>query len=427
MDGKLTPQLTVWRKLHLEQDKMKKPEGDKRIASVVGSEEASDSGGEEGLTRVDVDVTLKRGEFAGGILRYKGTNYHIVDNQETTVDILLADPATIVVDAQPSSATLYQDDFTTTANPLGTNAQRVFLKNATNPDADGVFTVQAFLPHIHNGEYEDSAPMLEDEYKNGQIRQIGFGESLFEIVSNAANGTLTVKTTTGFTASGHVVLYVKLGPDEPVTRVDPGQADRIYDMVQETTDRAENRYADAYLQPEWHALDAFDTKATDASSFVAAANHFTGPEIPLLAGKDGSRNLESKLFWTIYTSTAYQAQTGEDGDGLGADGNNEGWTSGRTFGHARSLVFMETLRDAFLDFTQKRAAGIPLIEFQARAMAHEIGHQLLKGSVQEPGGHRDDPTKYPANIMASDPLIIEDDAFYLLPVDVAFIRLQSLI
>ena len=419
----LSPQLSIWRGLFIEQDRMAETDSvDKENAKVTMRVSA---GG--GLTTVTLDATFKEDEYSGGIFRNNSKNYHILSNTATAITILLTDHTKIVVDTPTTNSTLYQDDFSTSSLTDGTNQFSVSKFKSVSPVVAGVDTV----------DVETGVTMPVDMLKDGILRQTGLAGAIstFEIVGNDKDGKLTVKRI-GFSVPSvgdAATLFIKITDDAPTTRVDTTKNDGLYDLLQETTDRLKNRFADAYIQPEYDALDEFDSKDGTADSFVASqAHHEVAPGVRMLTEKDGSAANETDLFWVVYSTTGYEAESDRDRDGEtgGLLGREQHGTVSVSEG--RSIVYLETIRDSYFEkfgllsdefaeapFTD----GFTLNYLQSQIMTHEIAHQLIRDNPSM-GDSDPDPTHRGGdpNLISPGTVTVFDRNFFMHSLDVGFLR-----
>jgi hypothetical protein len=253
------------------------------------------------------------------------------------------------------------------------------------------------------------------------------GNTNFTIVSNTAGpgATVTIRIADEMLPVS-IALYVNLGNNAPATIVDPNGNDAdLYTMLQPTTVRAQNRYADAYLQPELEALNQFDSNNVTPTSHSPAgqaglralADHFRGTNPGGPARPD---DYETDFFWSVYVLAGFEPQFNVDGDpddGLTIFGHTDG---GPGDPKQITMVYLEALRDRFFNALDPVGPGVTPSLLRARVTVHEIGHQL-QIAMGLPDEHRDPPV-YPPNIMQSDAGAAADGDFYLHPADIVTIR-----
>jgi hypothetical protein len=219
-------------------------------------------------------------------------------------------------------------------------------------------------------------------------------------------------------------LFVNLGNAAPSVIVNPNAADpAIYSMLQPTTTvRAQNRYADAYIQPELDALNQFDSNNVTPTKQVAPArggirgvyDAFRG------AGQGRPNDYETDLFWSVYVATGFEPTDRDHGDPPEATTSIISGATDEGAGRPKqiSVSFLESQRDVFFN---PQAPNVPptltLANIRSRITVHEIGHQLQL-AVGLPDEHRftnDD-------IMHFNVITVPDEAFFLHPADIAAAR-----
>lgn len=179
----------------------------------------------------------------------------------------------------------------------------------------------------------------------------------------------------------------------------------MYDYLLASTFRDSNRFADAYMQPEQHTLDQFD-------STLPPTAHVGDSVAEILAAVGSARGTsvagyETSVFWVVYSSTGFEYDLVEDNDALGEDA---------TEGVSLSDLSLESIRDVIATETPPTVATDE--EERARTTTHEIAHQFFDGELPDPGDHRNDAH----NIMDSDGSNTADDDFYFDPREVRTLR-----
>jgi hypothetical protein len=197
-------------------------------------------------------------------------------------------------------------------------------------------------------------------------------------------------------------------------------------MLRPSTSLIRNRYASAYIQPEYRALAGFrsdnvpltyHTADTDAD-LANVCDRFRGanPADPDPLRRTRPANFETDLFWSVYVCTGFEEipERDRDGDTSGRMGSTQ------STNHI-TIVFTETIRDVV-------AQNPSLSEFvlQARVTVHEIGHQfnIAFGAGVDPADpeHRNTPPN--SNIMYVDVSTVPVEKFFFAAEDVAALRLR---
>ena len=257
--------------------------------------------------------------------------------------------------------------------------------------------------------------MTADEYINGRLRTA----SNFVVVANTAGAAamVTVMAAAAF-VNGAVTLFQDdfNTANPPATREDTTDSANVYDLLQETTTRSGNRYADAYLQPELDTLDAQDTADVTAQTHVDDTANATILAVTDTSGARGTGAMETDVFWIVYLSTAFEARPAADFDPHTTEGVTRGVATG---GNEVCLVFVEACRDFVADATAAQNPNAVTREAQrARTAVHEIGHQFDVANVA--GEHRNDDM----NVMDSSSSDPTDANFFFDSRDIAFLRLR---
>lgn len=312
-----SPLLTVWRRLHMEIDRMTDLPGDEELGDRVGATVAQSVAGTGGSITVYVVPAswdnITENCFEGGLLRIGNKNYDIATsgirdfNGQQVLAVGLRFRADLSVSfTQNDGVTLFEDDF-------------------VRPEGNG-----------------DNEPQLR-------------------IAPNKA-GLIDV-----------VKRYMQPG--------------RNVDM---------NRFAEAFIQPEYDKLAAF-------SGWLPRVNHVESdmvndPQVQLggeMAYR-GSANLNSTTFWTSYLAIAYQFAAGQDFDSdLAMPGamdsdepNSQTGVTGSGDFYAVSFVFVESVWDHWSAHRQLSPTNAEFHQSQnpenalSRAAIHEIGLQFgLESSV----------------------------------------------
>jgi hypothetical protein len=309
-EGKVSDQLAIWRRFHIERARMVQTVSvDKQSGSAPQQSTAPATG--QVIVTVDFNIGTEN-RYAGGLLRLGNKNYAIDEN---TAGNMVTVRSNVVLPAGP--VTLYEDDF---ATPVGT------------PDA------------------------------------------------------------------------------EPVARVNTEDDVVMYDFMNTTTLRSQNRFADAYIVPVRDTLDQF-------RSFVASTPHVSETnDLLSLYGQSAGTNApgsRTNLFWVVYLTSAYEPVASNDFDPEQSENAELGASVGQTAdANYASFVFYETIRDY-------APSSFPGSIALAATAIHEVGHQF--GLSRTENGHRDDIQ----NIMMSNPLSnATNNTFYFHPEDIADLREQ---
>jgi hypothetical protein len=127
---------------------------------------------------------------------------------------------------------------------------------------------------------------------------------------------------------------------------------------------------------------------------------------------------ETELLWTVYLTTAYEADKSQDHDPP-TEGAMYGLTEGSRL--QISTVWLETAHDHFFQRQGIGAAAERLTaqSWRARIAVHELGHQFIGLQRDLVAGHRNDD----ANILQNDPIHVPDDVYYFHPIERARLRL----
>lgn len=386
--GAATEQLAIWRRVHVETDVIIKSPGDKLEGQITARVELAND-----VFELTTDMAIDtEDEYVGGMLRAGNRNYHITGNTGGT-------PAAVTVRLLPGQLAppedgvveIFQDDYTTGVGTTG-NAVSGRLTAMGDPKADGTIEVSTNLTLSQ-----------ADEFAGAVLRAAGINH---EVVSNTAGASAKVvvrPSPDGNLALGNFTLYKRLAVDAPQTFVDTSDDAKLYDLMLASTLRTKNRFADAYIVPEYTTLDRFDSRDVPAATHLDTTTLVDNrTELDRhLAPFHGAAGQETPVFWAVYVATAFEADRGRDRDPA-TEPARMGITK-----LGRSAVFYETERDAL-------GASVPLHIEWARTAVHEVGHQLLLTTEQ----HRDEPE----NIMMTDPSGLADDKFFFHPKDVAIMR-----
>ncbi len=155
-------------------------------------------------------------------------------------------------------------------------------------------------------------------------------------------------------------------------------------MLAGTTNRQQNRFADAYLEPEYDAINkagtGINSTALAGSPFsLKPDSSFSDAAQASVAAAINSGAKESDVFWVAYVGAGVRLSenAGAEGIAAGVTANN---VSAKPFDY--SVIFDADITAFFT------AANTP--EVVARTAVHEVGHQLLQpgGAGADPDGHQ---------------------------------------
>lgn len=270
--------------------------------------------------------------------------------------------------------------------------------------------------------------MTRDEYKDGILRLNGVNYRILgndigpepvisiEIIGASNVTSLTAPQIVGSDVELFQDDWTAVGNDPPHTRASTMDTNHLLDFLQESTNRAANRYADAYLIPRRSTLLEF-------TSEVASKQHANITLETTLAdsvSRDNSQQnghatsapgYETNTFWVVYIVTAYEAGIDQDGDGQ-SDSLVRGASAYLTE-RGLSAIFIEPA------YETAQNSGLPADEVLARVTAHEVGHQFLfKGNMPNTGGHRDDGQ----NIMSSNTAATPAGSYFFNPAEIGIMR-----
>jgi len=151
----------------------------------------------------------------------------------------------------------------------------------------------------------------------------------------------------------------------------------VYGLMGGGVNRQTNRFADAYLEPEYNELAAHDTSDPPSDGpFQMLANGQPHPAVEAAIDQHRqSKNYESPLFWVVYLTDSYRSP---------APNAVFGYTYNR-FAAAKyevSLVFTQDIAQFFPPQDAPTACE--------KTAVHEVGHQLLAlgGPFADREGHR---------------------------------------
>jgi hypothetical protein len=352
--GKVSPQLYVWRMLHLEMDSMAAVTGNTVLGNVTAI-----SGTTQVAQRVTLDVNLALGDGSARLDSPSPGNGRFEHGS-----IKIGQGA-----GSPGQ--------TETANLIGNGTD--FVQKAGGVSipfkitASGLADVTGNIISLSGTTFglNVTGGTLTSSYSGGSLNVTGIVMTPITGVNPQA-GTVTVQTLAN--------IPVELRDDD--VAVMPHFAD---------TTRMAEKYADAFIEPVVDGggdptfnRDTVGFKLNmEATATQDLWDALSAPTTPGACESDGNR---SPNFWIAYVLTAYQSKTA---GGIGGKGDNDpdseealgGVTDGLDRG---SFLFLEETKD------EERELGITL---EAATVVHEIGHQFGL-TDRGPGGGLMGPTFY---------------------------------
>ena len=384
--GKITPQLAIWRHFHIEQDRMASL--NPMIASGTITGVGPRAPNNDLTVWVGTTLGLTQNSFQGGLLTdSNGNRYHILSH--TTYPSLIELEVPRNVDLPVTGSVLVtQGDW-----QQGEVTSSVVIGN-------GLVTVSTNI-----------STLALNEYEGGTLR---INNIAYPVLGNTEGpgANFLIASLAGIPTGTFQVFQDDFTPDGTL-RVNLNDDSHLYDYLQSTTKRSQNRFADAFMEPELHALDMFDSNDVTPTYHIS---NLMNEVISISSGFRGTSpgappreaDYETNVFWSVYVSTGFECHRHLDGDP-----GNERMVLGLTQSDS-SFVFLEPLRDG--NPNDPQADGV----VRAQVTVHEIGHQfhVAHGPLEEVRNeHREDPI----NIMAST-VPQPDLLFYFYVSDVAYLR-----
>jgi len=411
--GQATGQLSIWRRFHIESDSMLNIQfgmsQNGAIAGVVPNNIFNQALVlSSAVVTLNFQINVPDGYRGGNVRDVNGNQYPIISHST-------ANPSVVVVRV-----------------PAGLPAPALGNVKLTQGDFQfGNVTAASQLPGDAYVLATDLTITTGNEYAGGILRVGGVNYPILYNTSGQ-NAEVTIQSFAQ-PAVGAVEIYqddfTADGNDGPVSRIYTPDIANFYDFQQVSTVRSNNRYADAYLQPEYNALAAFNSdNVTPVSHFPDLGDEYAAIADPYRGTSPGNAarpaDYETALFWSVYVLAGYEEMYRFDYDGEDAQSQQEGGVLGGTDARVAnqiegevSVVFTETIRDV------ATSAGATLTEVVARArtVVHEIGHQfgLSRGA---PGNPHSDAPDFAANIMSSRTGEVPADLFYFLGADIVYLR-----
>ncbi len=410
--GAAGDQLSIWRRVHVETDRMTTiPFGLRQTGNLTGSFVFAGTA----MVSFNFQIAVADG-FRGGNMRDSAGNQypiltHTTANPSTGLVQIPLDPATGFPIANPvlGAVELTQGDFQT-----------------------GQIT-GSFIPAGGQLDLTTNLRITQwNEYAGGIVRTNGQD---YTVMSNTqgANAHIIIETADNvnpgdFTVYQDDFMTQDFGQQPPVSRITQPTTNNYYDFMQVGTVRANNRYADAYIEPEFNQLADYNSNnVTPVSHWPNINEQFASIADPYRGTAPGTparpADYETPLFWSAYVLAGYEDMYNFDYDGTngefgGMETAHLAATDSRVPNGVEgevSVVFTETIRDI-------AASGGTLTEAEARArsVVHEIGHQfgLCQPGPGVTGAHRDAPP----NIMSSATGQVPAAQFYFHPADIVYLR-----
>jgi hypothetical protein len=406
-DGVASPQLSVWRHVHVETDKMApiKPRAylDGKITRIVTPASAANGW----RLRVEVNYGgLAIGDLQGGNLwSADGRRFMIIGNATSASGKTILD--------------LYTPPATGAAPPTGPAV--IYIGDCQDVPITGVAPVAGGFAVTVADKLA-----LANEYQGGFLHTPTID---YPIVSNTAGvpggNTVTITLPPGVAgppAPGVVTLYQDDFQAAGILRINPNNDAHLYDMMDNSTVLDANKFAAAYIEPEYTDLQPFATAA------VTATPHIRNENEGLRDAFESSRQsapYESNLYWAVYVSTAFEGDYENSNDPF-----MNKLLLGVTEGDQKqiSAIFLETIHDVFLTPPPPRPGDPPPLgltegDIRARVTVHEVGHQFgLAFGVPpaDPGfpSHRN----IPPNIMSTRQSIVPPADYVFYSTDIAHMR-----
>ena len=447
-----SPQLSIWRFMNVEYDKMSKVTtadfGTYRISAQANEyEQKGDNYLVVPLTAMpngDPIEELEDNRFAGGILRLNGTNYRVTSNEYKNnlnyVTIIKRGNLPLAANQQ---VTIYEDDY-----GISTGGLNMLANNQTISSPDITSITQLAGNQGRRIVIDTKLPMIKDYYADGYLT---YFDKLMKVESNTENGLVTVVYNetavfdykVGDSLLGLSQIYRKLDNTLPFVVTDPSKdlSGDVFQLMQGAnagaswaTNRVTNRFADAYLTPRFTDTAVFNSNAglgaSSNSGYIDAEANLTPQNSDTLTQEThGTYQYNSAYYWTVYAFQAYEAADFRNGQGAYVNQDFDGVGTTSIIGQAflaenerrYAILYMESIRDFFA--TERYNTDIKNFdEFVSSVLVHEIGHLLTFENVGaghlDNGGHREDPY----NIMRAGTNGYNIENYYFYADEIGFIR-----
>lgn len=298
--------------------------------------------------------------------------------------------------------------------------------------------------------------VLEDEYAGGILRINGKNFVIHGNTPSIRGGLAFLASieTLGNPGKGEFTIFqddFKFdGNNAPTEKVNTEDDSALYQLMKAgTVDRNVNRYADAYLEPEYEALKEFASNDKKKDSFVESIPHFevTAEDLAKLnkARATSKPGAETDLFWTTYVTTGYEAGKEFDSDPIGelpvlglTFASFGGFVIPKLSDSQMSVILFETARDDLVQRVRIQQALNPQQkpktkeEFDrlfnqtlSQITVHEVGHQF--GLVREQDMPRGSTFKHRSdvpNIMHAEIKDSTLDNFFFDPIEISALRVR---
>ena len=355
--GKITPMLTVWRKLHIEVDSMGKVKDNRVCGNITGFEQANVP--RYTIIRLDKRIKDKSKNISDTPRRLgRFENGTLVIADVVTIKGLIGNGNDFLL-ANTSGLNLRSTSLPFVAKTLPGVGGFISSERGVVAGIDKT-TEGRWLLRLH---LNDPETFVWSDYTNGTI-SIGEGPQM--TITNVISNHASV-----------VVDYLRI----PFVVTDD---DKIFsDIPMPNTRLLKDAFADAYTLPVY---DVGDNNTN--VPFVLNIDCSKQNELKVIMeifDFDAKESQDDKDFWTIYLLGAYQANEQNDGD---PNSELDSTIAGYTFSDIGVVIFMEP----FSEFTHTLYTNV------MTTVVHEIGH-LFGGEHMD----IDFGTKDLDHIMTDDP------------------------
>lgn len=378
----ISPTIHVWRYLHVESDWMECTTGDQLSASICSDPQVRPD--VLYLTQVSGDVFSANNGLRGDVL--------VSGEGESAQNfrIIASSAAGIVLDTQVAPGSYHITDANTgVRTPVTIGASSALEGRVYEIPIQVTSCDPAQTPR--SGDY--GGRLLRANGLNYFIiDNTPYTLSLMEIYVYIPSSMPAL--TAGTAVAAYDDDWEAVGDDNPAARI---QQDREVDfgLMQESFLEKTNIFAAACILPEFDLLGQYDGKITGATHLPTDQFQKIPRLYDALNPCQGSRSLETDLFWVAYVCSGYQPGDWEDYDkpwryAPGTPDNaKERATVGQTawdvqlgpdmsYGGNVSIVYLETIRDATVT-SLKTLSGLAVNVIEQRVVVHEIAHQLIGG------------------------------------------------
>ena len=410
-DGVATPQLSIWRHVHVEKDRMAQitPNNfDGKITKVI---QGPSQQGDYWKTIVETNYnSLTANMPNGGNFYDQNGRRWIIGGIDPPIPGSPGSRLTLFSESPPppggfgnltGSATIYVGDW-----------QKGNIRNVTwaqVPPPGQSYAIMLDTPIATANEYEGGRMVWGSEsypIAGNTSGQAG-GDTIF--LDHTA-GEPDYAMPPGVPGTGGPPTFVEIYQDDfkgggngpAVLRVNVNDDSNLYDMMQTSTVLNDNKFAAAYIEPEYDDLTLFDSPDVPPTPHVIGAFGVRG----LCAPFQAEDQFEAPMYWGVYVGTASEADHQFSGDP-----SSTPRLMGGTVDDQKSLIFLETIRDngQEVDFTATQNRGAVTV--------HEVGHQFGL-AFNEPSAHRASPP----NIMSGGGVEVHAWEYVFYAIDVAHMR-----